>query len=147
MHEQVPNVHTEVTSTQSSRRKRIKDGAMYAGTVVALEAAAVAIRPLRDDIEYVRNYANDNLIAMINYFVYRSITKFLNLDFKGARELTALSSFAIPSYYEFEQRHGSGTYDPKDFLAIAAGAGIAYGVDKLATRRERKEETIVFESK
>ena len=53
----------------------------------------------------------------------------------------AVATFAIYSAGEIAQGLGLyyGTFDPKDFLAYAAGVGLAVAIDKLTFRKKKLE--------
>lgn len=109
-------------------KKRIKDSLL----VAALWGT---------DIFYVRSYsgqydtffngyAHDILLPAGGYFYAKSINMF-----RGNTCMIAMYNFLGCSAFEVAQHFGlyHGTYDPKDFLAYAAGVGLALGIDLLTT--------------
>lgn len=88
--------------------------------------------------EFVHSYLHDFTLPFSMYFAYNLILKRLN----GAEK--ALFLFGGCSAFEIAQRFGlyHGTYDPKDFLAYAAGAGLAYALENYLLRGKISERNL-----
>jgi hypothetical protein len=80
-------------------------------------------------------YLNDILLPAGMYFLARA-------SFIQNKYLCAAAVFASCSAFEIAQKVGMypGTYDPKDFVAYAAGAGIGLITDKILDRHYKKRK-------
>ena len=83
---------------------------------------------------FMSSYQHDITAPIGVYFVMRLLG---NESVSGR----AAATFAIYSAGEIAQGLGLyyGTFDPKDFLAYAAGVGLAAAIDKLTFRKKKLE--------
>ncbi|MSR86492.1 hypothetical protein EXS74_03805 [Candidatus Woesearchaeota archaeon] len=76
----------------------------------------------------LENNIGDSFLAASGYFIFR-------IFFKGETSLAV--AIAGPSLLEGLQQITNQGYDPKDFAAYVIGAGLAYTLDQLCTKREQ----------
>lgn len=76
--------------------------------------------------QFIYAYLHDITLPFSAYFMYNLMSK------EQSRLGKALYVFGGCSAFEVAQRFGlyHGTYDPKDFIAYATGAGLAFVLDK-----------------
>ncbi len=84
--------------------------------------------------DFNANYGHDFFLPLIVYFCMPRFNEEINPSD------AALMTFGVMSAGEIAQYLGlyRGTFDPKDFLAYAAGATTAYAIDKLVFRKKNE---------
>ena len=87
----------------------------------------------------VGNYSHDTILPLICFFSFRSFSRL------KYRYIGAVFAFGGCSALEVAQKYGwyHGTYDPKDFLAYAAGTLVALGVDAAVFRDKQSIDDMV----
>ena len=83
----------------------------------------------------VKGYGHDVLLPTSAFFIYKARGGIWNKN----RYATAAFIFSGCSAFELAQAAGlyPGTFDPKDFLAYAAGTALALGVDSIISRKQK----------
>jgi hypothetical protein len=123
-----------------SIKSRVKDGRLFA-TLWGIDLLGVAFYCGQYD-NLVNGYAHDVLLPAGGFFFAKSINVF-----NGNKYAIATYQFLGCSAFEVAQGLGlyHGTFDPKDFLAYAAGTGLALGIDALTSKKSQKnlEEKLV----
>ena len=89
---------------------------------------------------FVNGYAHDIILPVSLFFIYKTIGGIWNVN----KYATAAFIFTGCSAVEFAQKIGwyHGTYDPKDFLAYAAGTAIALGIDSLVSKKNKSIDNL-----
>lgn len=94
---------------------------------------------------YGRETGNEFLMGYIHdvsgpFAGYWALKLFFNETIGRNRTTSAATVFTYCSLVELAQLCGidKGTFDPYDFLAYAAGVGLAVGVDRLTFGKEKK---------
>ena len=123
-----------------SIKTRIKDGILSA-TLLGIDLLGVAFYSGQYE-NLVNGYAHDVLLPAGGFFFAKSINMF-----NGNKYAIAAYGFLGCSAFEIAQGLGlyHGIFDPKDFLAYAAGTGLALGIDALTSKKNQKnlEEKLV----
>ncbi len=93
------------------------------------------------DNTLLTSYANDFLGPFTFYFGNKLLYETIGLPFGKSKWTNAAVVFGYCSWIELGQYIGyqKGTFDPYDFLAYAAGVGLAVGVDRLTFGKEKKK--------
>ncbi len=117
---------------------KISDGLLYAGAFAANNLFKAAEGPYG---ELFTSYGADVALPFGAYY----LGKLINLPKIANEWVNAAAGFVGCSLFEVGQGLGlyEGTFDPKDFIAYAAGTGLAIGIDKLINRK-RKENPETF---
>jgi len=123
-----------------SIKSRIKDGILSA-TLWGIDLLGVASYSGQYE-NLVNGYAHDVLLPAGEFFFAKSINMF-----NGNKYAIAAYEFLGCSAFEIAQGLGlyPGVFDPKDFLAYAAGIGLSLGIDALTSKKNQKslEEQLV----
>lgn len=150
MHEKFSSIIKDNEVLNVIDLERVRSGVNYAGVALTFGISDVMTHQVFDGSAYVDNYATDNLTTAASYFIARSAVKLMAFNIPHLKEITALvSGLGVASSFELAQKWGiyRGTYDVRDFFAYAAGASLAYGIDRLVSGKENSKEIIIFEDK
>ncbi len=96
----------------------------------------------------VHDYANDVALPIIGYFSGKWATEITDYYFnQDSFSPVRNAAFMFVGCCAFEVAQGlhlyQGTFDPYDFVAYAAGAGLALGVDRLTSGKKSLDELVV----
>ncbi len=90
--------------------------------------------------DLIKDYGWDAVVPIFFYFGAKNfLTRFSGLREEDCPQwIYPALAFALPSAGEMAQRIGlySGTYDPKDFVAYAFGAGAAFLIEKAINKNK-----------
>jgi len=90
---------------------------------------------------FIQSYYHDIAFPAMWYFISKLYHPKENTSLTN-KLIRAGVMFATCSAAEFGQKSGlyPGTYDPKDFIAYAAGSAVAVGLDYLISRKKGAEK-------